>query len=64
MRYTETIVVGLALAGAASTKAMEIIDTSTTIGVAASMSAGLLSVGIIGIAGAATDIYHRRAPRL
>lgn len=64
MRYTETIVVGMALAGAATQKAMECIDTSTTIGVAASMSAGLLSAGIVGVTGIATTMYYRRTTRV
>ena len=64
MRHTETIVVAIALIGAATHKAMECIDTSTTIGVVASISAGLLSAGIIGVAGIATTIYHRRTTRL
>ncbi len=67
MRLTqtaETALVALALAGAATAKAMEMIDTSTTLGVLASIGCGGLTAGIMVFVGLATTIYHRRATRL
>lgn len=64
MNTAELVVVAVALAGAATAKAMEMIDTSTTLGVAASMGCGLFSAGALGAVGLATTAYYRRATRL
>jgi hypothetical protein len=66
MRITdtaETAVVALALAGATTAKFMTMIDTSTTVGVLASLGCGVLTSGIMMTVGIATTIYYRRATK-
>ena len=61
MNTAELVVVAIALAGAATTKIMDMIDPSTTIGVIASIGCGLVSAGAMCAVGIATTMYYRRA---
>lgn len=62
-RYTEASVVALTLAGAASYKAMEMVDASTTLGVIASIGAATTASILFTFAGIALTALSNRARR-
>ncbi len=63
MRYTEMIVVVLAITSAAAAKTIEIIDPSTTVGVLASIGIGMFAGGSVCLAGVALTLLSRKRHR-